>query len=316
MQPKKRLVDVTVCEVVTTWAYPETEFTSRATVSVIIPTLNEVRNIAHVLPVLPVGVDQVVLVDGGSTDGTVEVARRLRPDMTIIQQTRRGKGNALACGIAAATGDIIVLMDADGSTNPAEIPRFVQTLIESGADFVSGSRFVQGGGSADITSFRRAGSKFLSAIVNVLCHTRYTDPNYGFNAFWRRCLPSFGLDHGGKAATPVSAEAAQETKQWGDGFEIEMLLHIRVARALLRVVEVPSFERGRLSGASNLNAFSDGLRVLRTILVEWRCSHISDAGATAGMAAILELHAPHLDNEALRIRRSELEYSPTARSSS
>ena len=101
-----------------------------------------------VLPRLPIGIDQVVLVDGGSTDGTVEVARRLRPDMTIIQQTRRGKGNALACGFAAATGDIIVMMDADGSTHPAEISRFVEALVQSGADFAKGSRFVPGGGSA------------------------------------------------------------------------------------------------------------------------------------------------------------------------
>lgn len=81
---------MTVCEVVTPWAYPEREFTSRATVSVVIPTLNEARNIAHVLPKLPLGIDQVVLVDGGSTDGTVEVARRLRPGMTIIQRARAG----------------------------------------------------------------------------------------------------------------------------------------------------------------------------------------------------------------------------------
>jgi len=297
----KRLVDVTVCEVVTPWVYPERQFTSRATVSVVIPTLNEAFNITEVLPRLPAGIDQVVVVDGRSTDNTVDVVRRLRPDITIVQQTRRGKGNALACGIAAATGDIIVLMDADGSTHPAEIPRFVQALIESGADFASGSRFVQGGGSADITSFRRIGSKFLSAIVNVLCRTRYTDPNYGFNAFWRHCLPSFGLEHGGSVATSESAKMAKDLKHWGDGFEIEMLLHIRVARAFLRVVEVPSFERSRLNGSSNLNCVADGLRVLRTILVERRRNYTPDADTGVGIAAILELRAPQLDREAFRM---------------
>ena len=113
---------MTVCEVVTTWAYPETQFTSRATVSVVIPTLNEARNVAEVLPRLPLGIDQVVLVDGGSDDGTVAVARQILPDITVVQQTRRGKGNALACGFAAATGDIIVMMDADGSTRPEKFP--------------------------------------------------------------------------------------------------------------------------------------------------------------------------------------------------
>jgi len=291
---------VTVCEVVTPWAYPEREFTNRATVSVVIPTLNEARNIAHVLPKLPAGVDQVVLVDGGSTDGTVEVARRLRPDMVIIQQTRRGKGNALACGFAAATGDIIVMMDADGSTHPAEISRFVETLVRSGADFAKGSRFVPGGGSSDITSFRRVGNSFLSALVNTLCRTHYTDLCYGFNAFWRRCLPALDLEHAASEMIPDSDGLAREPMQWGDGFEIETLINIRVARASLEVVEVPSFEHSRLHGQSNLNAFSDGFRVLRTIFAERRRRSAKDASGT-GMAAILELHAPHRDLEALRL---------------
>ena len=308
----KRLVDVTVCEVVTPWVYPERQYTSRATVSVVIPTLNEASNIAHVLPMLPFGIDQVVLVDGGSTDGTVEVARRLRPDVVVVQQTRRGKGNALACGVSVATGDIIVLMDADGSTQPAEISRFVEALVQAGADFASGSRFVQGGGSADITSFRRAGSRFLSGIVNLLCRTHYTDPNYGFNAFWRHCLPSLGLDRDNVAA--MEFDAGEDSKQWGDGFEIEMLLHIRAARASLRVAEVPSFERGRLHGSSNLNAFSDGLRVLRTILVEWRRNHVRDEGPGVGLATILELRAPYL--ETIRMSGHDLEFSPVADRSS
>jgi glycosyltransferase involved in cell wall biosynthesis len=292
---------VTVCEVVTPWAYPEREFTSRATVSVVIPTLNEARNIAHVLPKLPAGVDQVVLVDGGSTDGTVEVARRLRPDMIIIQQTRRGKGNALACGFAAATGDIIVMMDADGSTHPAEISRFVETLVRSGADFAKGSRFVPGGGSSDITSLRRVGNSCLSGLVNTLCRTHYTDLCYGFNAFWRRCLPALDLEHASSEVIPDSDRAEREPMQWGDGFEIETLITIRVARASLQVVEVPSFEHGRLHGQSNLNAFSDGLRVLRTIFAEGRRRSAKDADSGTGLAAILELHAPHRDLEALRL---------------
>ncbi len=302
---------MTVCEVVTPWAYPERQFTGRATVSVVIPTLNEARNIAEVLPRLPSGIDQVVLVDGGSTDGTIRVARRLRPDITIVQQTRRGKGNALACGFAVATGDIIVMMDADGSTRPEEISKFVETLVESGADFVKGSRFIPGGDSHDITAFRRAGNKVLNMLVNTLCRTRYTDLCYGYNAFWRRCLPVFDLDHGKHETISSSAEM-----QWGDGFEIETLITIRAAGASLQIVEVPSVEHGRLHGRSNLHAFSDGLRVLRTILVEWRRRYASDAAAGLDMAAILEFHAPHLDRGALLMGGGELEYSGVADRSS
>lgn len=279
--------------------------------SVVIPTLNEARNIAEVLPRLPSGIDQVVLVDGGSTDGTVDVACRLRPDMTVVHQTRRGKGNALACGFAAATGDIIVMMDADGSTRPEEISQFVETLVQSGADFAKGSRFIPGGGSHDITSFRRAGNKVLNMLVNTLCRTRYTDLCYGYNAFWRRCLPVLDLDHGNNETISGSAEM-----QWGDGFEIETLINIRVAGASLQIVEVPSVEYGRLYGRSNLHAFSDGIRVLRTILVEWRRQYASDAAAGLDMGAILEFHAPHLDRETLLVGGAELEYFAVADRSS
>jgi glycosyltransferase involved in cell wall biosynthesis len=311
VKPQKRLRDVTVCEVVTPWAYPERQFTSRATVSVVIPALNEARNIAEVMPRLPSGIDQVILVDGGSTDGTVDVARRLRPDITIVQQTRRGKGNALACGFRAATGDILVMMDADGSTRPEEITRFIGALVQSGADFAKGSRFIPGGGSHDITSLRRAGNRILNLLVNSLCRTHYTDLCYGYNAFWRRCLPVFALD---KDTNENVADSA--TMRWGDGFEIETLINIRVAGGSLRVVEVPSLEHRRLYGHSNLRAFSDGLRVLRTILVEWRRRCFARAELGLEMGAILELHAPHLDREALLMRSPELEYCGAADRSS
>ncbi len=205
-------------------------------------------------------------------DDTVAVARRLRPDIRIVHQTRRGKGNALACGFAAASGDVIVMIDADGSTDPAEIPRFVAAL-RGGADFAKGSRFLPAGGSADITAFRRAGNRTFSALVNLLFRTRYSDLCYGYNAFWAHCLPVFDLD----SATPKPAPArrngrsrnSRSRRLWGDGFEIETLLHLRAARANLNVVEVPSFEYLRGYGTSNLNPISDGIRVLRVIAREW-----------------------------------------------
>ena len=95
-------------------------------VTVVIPTLNEARNLPHVFAKLPAGLHEVIIVDGNSVDDTVATARRLRPDVRIVRQNRSGKGNALACGFAAATGDIIAMVDADGSADPAEIPQFVQ----------------------------------------------------------------------------------------------------------------------------------------------------------------------------------------------
>jgi glycosyltransferase involved in cell wall biosynthesis len=229
-------------------------------VSVIIPALNEARNLPHVFAKLPPSLHEVIIVDGNSVDDTIATARRLRPDARIIKQSRSGKGNALACGFAVATGDIIVMVDADGSADPGEIPQFVKALLD-GADFAKGSRFAFGGGSCDITRLRRLGNHLLSGLVNILCGTRYSDLCYGYNAFWRRHVPVFGLD----AESPAPADG---TRIWGDGFEIETLLNIRIAQADLNVMEVPSYEHSRIHGVSNLNAASDGWRVLRTIFAE------------------------------------------------
>ena len=217
-------------------------------VSVVIPARNEAPNLPFVLDRLPTDLFEVILVDGHSNDNTVAVARNCRPDIRVVHQGGIGKGNALACGFAAARGDVIVTLDADGSAMPEEIPRFVDSL-RHGADFAKGSRFLPGGGSADITALRKGGNFALVRLVNVLFRTRYTDLCYGFNAFWTHCLWRLEVN--------------------SDGFEVESLLNIRAARAGLKVAEVPSFEPGRLHGLSNLRAWSDGLRVLRTVFSEY-----------------------------------------------
>jgi glycosyltransferase involved in cell wall biosynthesis len=217
------------------------------TVSVVVPAKNESRNLAHVFASIPPWVDEVVLVDGHSADDTVAEARRLLPGVRIIPQQGRGKGDALREGLGAAKGDIIVMLDADGSTDGAEIPRFVSALV-AGADFVKGSRFASGGGSDDITALRRAGNRILSGLVNLLFGTRYTDLCYGYNALWARHVPDLDLDC--------------------DGFEVETMMHIRAARAGLRVHEVPSREYRRLHGQSNLRTIRDGWRIATFIVSE------------------------------------------------
>lgn len=230
-------------------------------VSVVIPTLNEARNLPYVLGELPASIYEVIVVDGHSVDDTLAIARKLRPDARIMMQTRSGKGNALACGCEAATGDIIVMIDADGSTDANEITSFVLALLD-GADFAKGTRFAKGGGSEDITRLRALGNRILTSTVNLLYGTKYTDLCYGYNVFWRKHLPALGFNS--TAILPTGRGG----RLWGDGFEIETLVNIRIAAAGLAVAEVPSFERSRIYGVSNLSACSDGIRVLRTILRE------------------------------------------------
>ena len=242
-------------------------------ISIVVPALNEARNLAAVLPTLP-PVHEVILVDGGSVDGTVDTARATLPGIKVVRQLRRGKGNALAAGFAQVTGDVVVMFDADGSADPAEIPAFVAALV-AGADFAKGSRFAPGGGSTDITPIRHAGNKFLNTVMNVSFRTRFTDLCYGYNAFWADLIPVLDLpDH--EIVVPRSVGML-----WGDGFEIETLINCRFAAAGVTIAEVPSVERDRIHGTSNLRAVSDGLRVLRTLRTEYSRSRSGIAQETS-----------------------------------
>lgn len=215
--------------------------------SVVIPTLNEEKNIAWVLERMPRIVDEVVLVDGHSSDRTVEVARAIRPDIVVLTQHCRGKGDAARVAFAAASGDLIVMIDADGSMDPAEIHRFVTPLM-NGYDFVKGSRFLAGGGSTDLTALRRTGNQMLVRLTNSFFLVRFTDLCYGFCSFRRSCLPALALT--------------------AHGFEIETELVVHALKANLRIAEVPSMEFPRRCGVSNLHTFRDGQRVLRTLIRE------------------------------------------------
>lgn len=217
------------------------------TVSVVIPVKNEARNLPATLSSLPDWVDEVVLVDGRSADDSVAVAHQCRPGIKVVTQPGTGKGDAVLAGFRACTGDIIVMMDGDGSTGGSEIPRFVAALV-AGADYAKGSRFSSSAGSEDITPARRLGNWALSGLVNLAFGTRYTDLCYGYNALWSRHLPALSLDC--------------------HGFEIETVMNIRAAKARLRVQEVPSHEWPRMHGESNLRIVADGWRILKAITAE------------------------------------------------
>ena len=238
------------------------------TVSVVVPTRDEAANLTLLLPQLPADYE-VVLVDGRSRDRTVAVARALRPDAVVVRQTRRGKGNALACGFLAATGDVVVTLDADCSADPAEIPRLVAELVV-GADVARGTRFAAGGGSEQLSTPERWQHRAVTALANALLGRtlahgrRATDLGSGYLACWRDLVRVLDL--------PDATRRAPANRMFrGDGVEVDALIGYRFAAAGARVVEVPVLERPRAFGCSHRRPLADGLRVLRTVLAEaWR----------------------------------------------
>ncbi len=216
-------------------------------VSIIVPALNEAENLPHVLPKIPTWVHEVILIPGPSTDGTADVARQIMPSIRIVEQEGKGKGAALRSGVKAATGDILVFIDADGSTDPTEISAFVGALL-TGADFAKGSRFLQGAGTIDMPFYRALGNGALTLLTNILFGTRYSDITYGYNAVWKHHIDSLALEI--------------------NGWACEIVSNIRVARDGLRVVEVASFEHRRIAGEAKLATFNAGWAILRAILRE------------------------------------------------
>jgi glycosyltransferase involved in cell wall biosynthesis len=216
----------------------------RNRVSVVIPAFNEADNLRWLLPQLAT-VNEVIVVDGESTDGTEDVVRELCPHATLVRQPPRGKGAALRAGFAVATGDVIVMLDADGSMDPVEMDGFL-ALIARGFDVVKGSRNSCGGGSEDLTFIRRMGNRLFVWFANLLYSTRWSDLCYGYIALRRSAL--------------------EQLRLYSDGFEIETEICVHAVTAKLVVAEIPSYELNRRSGASNLHPFRDGWRVLKVLI--------------------------------------------------
>lgn len=218
-------------------------------ITALICTLNEADNITHVLSEMPPFVYEVVLVDGRSHDNTVEIARRIFPGVRLFCQPRKGKDDALMYGIEKAKGDIIVALDADGSTKPEEMPRFIAPLLK-GYDFAKGSRFL-GSSPLNMPWHRKLANRVFVVIANILFGTKFTDLCSGYNAFWKSAFTRIRL----------------EDCNW----RYEPKIILRALAADLKMVEVGHFDKGRISGKSKLPDLRQGLNVLKTILEERFC---------------------------------------------
>jgi glycosyltransferase involved in cell wall biosynthesis len=238
----------------------------------VVPTLNEAKNVVPVLRGLPPCVAEIIVVDGRSDDGTPEVSLGADPRVRVVMERRRGKGAAMLAGFAAARGDAIVCLDADGSMDPSEVTMY-HALLAQGYDLVKGSREAVGGGSTDFSPLRRAGNASLTRLANVMHRIRWSDMCYGYFAFWRDVLPDLGMERASLTTRALASELGSEGAfgkrsgglSYGDGFEIETALFLRAARARLSIAEIPSRELPRTNGESNLRTFRDGLRVLNAI---------------------------------------------------
>jgi glycosyltransferase involved in cell wall biosynthesis len=218
------------------------------TVSVVIPTINECQNIKEVIPKLPDFIDEIIIVDGCSTDGTVEEVIKYRKDAKIVIEKMKGKGVALRRGFENASGDLIIMMDADGSHDPGELHSLMVPVL-NGYDVTKASRILPGGGSDDFTPFRRFGNKMFVTMVNTLYGSHYTDLCYGYRAFKKDALAKILIK--------------------SDGFEVETEQSILMLKAGLKIKEVPSFEARRKHGNSGLNSFRDGWKILKIIVGEY-----------------------------------------------
>jgi glycosyltransferase involved in cell wall biosynthesis len=220
-------------------------------VGIVIPALNEEKNIEEVLCRLrDFGYNNVLVIDGQSKDNTAKVAEK--HGAKVVLQAGQGKGSAIRQVLSNRYFDVdaLVLMDADGSMDPAEIPAFIEAL-NSGADIAKGSRFLEGGRTYDMDATRRFGNLILMFVLNFLWSSNYTDLCYGYAVFNK---------HAVETLAPVLES---------DGFEIETEIFIKALDLGLAVKEVPSVEYERKYGVSNLHAFKDGFRILKTIIQEY-----------------------------------------------
>ena len=224
-----------------------TEKITQKKITALICTVNEEENLSRMLPKIPKWVDEVLLVDGHSTDNTVEVARKLCSNIRILYQPGRGKGDALRFGFKHAQGDIIVTLDADDTTDPEEMHKFIKPLLE-GYDFAKGSRFALGLPS-NKPWHRILGNWIIVMTYNILFFTKHTDLCSGYNAFWRKAMERVNLC-------------------LADGFEDEPVINARVRKTGLKVIEVGHLDRGRHRGDSKAPSWRQGFKAIKTIIRE------------------------------------------------
>ncbi len=214
--------------------------------TLIIPALNEEGCIGKTIREIPRDcVDEIIVVDGHSADNTINEAKSvLDPNDKVIEQKREKFGGAIYDGLDLATGNVVMIMDADGSHNPNDIPKLLSKFSEN--TVVMASRYAPGGRSDDDTFVRWFGNWLFTKLIRIVHGIKITDSLYFFFA--------------------ISKENFKKLNLKSQGFAICIEFLVKAKRNGLKIIEIPAIERPRLAGESKVNAFQDGLKILRAIL--------------------------------------------------
>jgi glycosyltransferase involved in cell wall biosynthesis len=216
----------------------------RLTTTLLLPALNEIDALRVVIPQIQrEWVDEIIVIDGGSTDGTLEYVRSC--GLTVHSQSHRGYGRGMLQGLQMAKGDIIVEFTPDGNSIPQDIPRIIAKVRE-GYDLVIGSRYLGSAKSDDDDWLTAKGNWLFTAVVNLFFGARYTDVLVGFRAFRRDEALKLHFDAPGLSWPCQSS--------------------MRFARAGLRVTEIPACEPARIGGARKMKPFKTGWEITALIL--------------------------------------------------
>ena len=168
--------------------------------SVVIPSYNEIATLERAIEAVrrsPVPHKEIIVVDDGSTDGTrelIETRLRDRIDQVILHPRNRGKGAALRSGFAAATGDVVVVQDADLEYDPAEFPKLLRPFLEQGADVVFGSRFIGGESHRVLYYWHYVGNRVLTTISNMFTNLNLTDMEVCYKLLRRELLQHITIE--------------------------------------------------------------------------------------------------------------------------
>jgi glycosyltransferase involved in cell wall biosynthesis len=220
--------------------------------SVVIPCYNEVATIDRILAAVRASHHpdkEIIVVDDGSTDGTRErITGELRPliDQLVMHERNQGKGAALRSGIRAATGDVVIIQDADLEYDPNEFPKLLAPIEEDRADVVFGSRFMGAAPHRVLYFWHRVGNGFLTLLSNMLTNLNLTDMETCYKAFRREVIQSITIEE--------------------NRFGFEPEITAKVAKLKCRIYEVGISYYGRTYAEGKKIGYKDGFRAIWCIL--------------------------------------------------